>query len=139
MYGVERLCRLLQVAPSSYWRHAALRRKSVLRFARAHRGDFLSAHIQRVREINFRVYGAEKVWRQRLRERFEVARCTVERLMPRAGLRGVIRGKIVRTTGSDAAAPCPLDRVNRQFPADRPNQMCVSDFTCVSTWQGLFM
>lgn len=136
MYGVERLCRLLQVAPSSYWRHAALRRNPALRCARVHRDDFLSAHIRRVWETNFRVYGAEKVWRQLLRERFEVARCTVERLMRRAGLRGVVRGKVVRTTASDAAAPCPLDRVNRQFRADRPNQLWVSDFTYVSTWQG---
>jgi putative transposase len=136
MYGVERLCRLLQVAPFSYWRHAAQRRNPALRCARAHRDDFLSAHIRRVWETNFRVYGAEKFWRQLLRERLEVARCTVERLMRRAGLRGVIRGKVVRTTVSDAAAPCPLDWVNRQFRADRPNQLWVSDFTYVSTWQG---
>jgi putative transposase len=84
------------------------------------------------------MYGVERLCRlpQLLRERFEVARCTVERLMRRAGLRGVIRGKVVRTTVSDAAAPCPLDRVNRQFRADHPNQLWMSDFTYVSTWQG---
>lgn len=83
------------------------------------------------------VYGAEKVWRQLKREQIDVARCTVERLMRHAGLRGAVRGKVVRTTVGDAAAPCPLDRVNRQFRADRPNQLWVSDFTYVSTWQGM--
>jgi len=82
------------------------------------------------------VYGADKVWRQLGREGTAVARCTVERLMRRLGLRGVMRGKVVRTTISDSKAPCPLDRVNRQFKADRPNQLWVSDFTYVSTWQG---
>src|SRR3546814_18311038 len=82
------------------------------------------------------VYGADKVWRQLQRERFEVARCTVERLMRQMGIQGARRGKKVRTTISDPTAPCPLDRVNRQFRADRPNQLWVSDFTYVSTWQG---
>lgn len=82
------------------------------------------------------VYGADKVWRQMNREGIAVARCTVERLMHRLGLRGVCRGKVVRTTIGDANAPCPLDRVNRQFKADRPNQLWVSDFTYISTWQG---
>jgi len=89
-----------------------------------------------VGQANFQVYGAEKVWRQLHREKIEVARCTVERLMRRDRLRGVIRGKVVRTTIGDKPAPCPLDRVNRQFRADRPNQLWVSDFTYVSTWQG---
>ena len=82
------------------------------------------------------VYGADKVWRQLNREGHSVARCTVERLMKRQGLQGVRRGKIVRTTIPDTSAPCPLDKVNRQFRADRPNQLWVSDFTYVSTWQG---
>src|SRR3546814_11724251 len=82
------------------------------------------------------VYGADKVWRQLQRERFEVARCTVERLMRQMGIQGARRGKKVRTTISDPTAPCPLDRVNRQFRADRPNQLWVSDFNYVSTWQG---
>ena len=82
------------------------------------------------------VYGADKVWRQLNREGHPVARCTVERLMKRQGLQGVRRGKIVRTTIPDTSAPCPLDKVNRQFRADRPNQLWVSDFTYVSTWQG---
>lgn len=92
--------------------------------------------IQRVWEVNMQVYGADKVWRQMKREGFEVARCTVERLMKCLGLAGVRRGKVVRTTLPDKAVPCPLDRVNRQFRADRPNQLWVSDFTYVSTWQG---
>ena len=86
--------------------------------------------------MNFQVYGVEKVWRQLQREGIAVARCTVERLMRHLGLRGVRRGKSVRTTFGDATAPRPLDRVNRQFKADRPNQLWVSDFTYVSTWQG---
>ncbi|CAM5794568.1 Putative transposase InsK for insertion sequence element IS150 [Ottowia pentelensis] len=83
-----------------------------------------------------RVYGADKIWKQMNREGVVIARCTVERLMKRLGLQGVRRGKVVRTTLSDAKAPCPLDRVNRQFKAERPNQLWVSDFTYVSTWQG---
>jgi putative transposase len=92
--------------------------------------------IQRVWQANMQVYGVDKVWRQLAREGTDVARCTVERLMRRLGLRGVMRGKVVRTTISDIKAPCPLDRVNRQFRAGRPNQLWVSDFTYVSTWQG---
>ena len=93
-------------------------------------------HIERVWQANLRVYGADKVWRQLQREGHTVARCTVERLMRRMGLRGVVRGKVVRTTIGDARAPCPQDLVNRQFSAQRPNQLWVSDFTYVSTWQG---
>jgi transposase InsO family protein len=92
--------------------------------------------IQHVWQANLHVYGADKVWRQLKREGIQVARCTVERLMKRLGLEGVRRGKVVRTTVPDKALPCPLDRVNRQFRADRPNQLWVSDFTYVSTWQG---
>jgi len=96
----------------------------------------LASQIERVWQANMQVYGAEKVWRQLRREGIEVARCTVERLMRHAGLRGVMRGKVVKTTIGNAAAPCPLDRVNRQFKAQRPNKLWVSDFTYVSTWQG---
>ena len=92
--------------------------------------------IERVWNGNMQVYGADKVWRQLAREGVPVARCTVERLMRRQGLRGVMRGSVVRTTTSDSRATCPLDRVNRQFRAERPNQLWVSDFTYVSTWQG---
>jgi putative transposase len=92
--------------------------------------------VQRVYDANLRVYGADKVWRQLLREGVAVARCTVERLMRRLGLQGVRRGKGVRTTVPDGKAACPVDRVNRQFKAQRPNQLWVADFTYVSTWQG---
>lgn len=135
-FGVEPICKLLQVAPSAYWRHVARQRDPSLCSARAHRDAFLMPHIQRVWQANFQVYGADKVWRQLQREGIPVARCTVERLMRRLGLHGARRGKVVRTTVGDAAALCPLDRVNRQFRADRPNQLWVSDFTYVSTWQG---
>ena len=98
--------------------------------------DSRSHLFQRVWHANFQVYGADKVWRQLQREGIQVARCTVERLMRRLSLRGLMRGKVVRTTVGDAKTPCPLDPVNRQFKADRPNQLWVSDFTYVSTWQG---
>ena len=135
-FGVEPICKLLRVAPSAYWRHAARQHNPALRSARARRDEFLIPHIQRVWQANFQVYGADKLWRQLQREGITVARCTVERLMRHLGLRGVMRGKVVRTTFGDANAPCPLDRVNRQFKADRPNQLWVSDFTYVSTGQG---
>jgi putative transposase len=93
-------------------------------------------HIERVWQINMQVYGADKVWRQLKREGIAVARCTVERLMRQRCLAGVRRGKAVRTTTPNPAAPCPRDHVNRQFKAERPNQLWVSDFTYVSTWQG---
>jgi len=127
---------VLQVAPSAYRRHAARQRNPELRSARAKHDDVLIPEIERVWEANLQVYGADKVWKQMNREDIEVARCTVERLMRRLGLQGARRGKTVRTTVPDRSAPCPLDRVNRQFNADRPNQLWVSDFTYVSTWQG---
>lgn len=127
---------MLQVAPSGYRRHAAQVREPHRRCARAKRDALLLPEIERVWEGNLQVYGADKVWKQLGREGMVVARCTVERLMRRRGLRGVVRGKVVRTTVSDGKAPCPLDRVNRQFRAERPNQLWVSDFTYVSTWQG---
>lgn len=104
--------------------------------ARARHDARLMPEIARVWEANRKVYGADKVWRQLHREKQAVARCTVERLMRRLGIEGVRRGKKVRTTVADTAAPCPLDHVNRQFKASRPNQLWVSDFTYVSTWQG---
>ena len=127
---------MLQVAPSAYRRHAARQRNPELRSARAKRDELLMSHIERVWQANMQVYGAEKVWKQMNREDIAVARCTVERLMRRLGLEGIRRGKSVRTTTPDTSAPCPLDRVNREFQADRPNQLWVSDFTYVSTWQG---
>jgi putative transposase len=125
-----------QIAPSGYWRHAAQLRNPAIRCQRAQRDGALGPHIERVWQSNMQVCGADKVWKQLNREGIPIARCTVERLMKRLGLQGVRRGKVVRTTINDGKAPCPLDRVNRQFKADRPNQLWVSDFTYVSIWQG---
>jgi transposase InsO family protein len=135
-YGVEPICKVLPIAPSTYYAHAASKADAQRRSQRAKADEALMPEIERVWNENFQVYGVRKVWRQLRREHFDVARCTVQRLMRRLGLRGVIRGKTVRTTVSDANAPCPLDRVNRQFHAERPNALWVSDFTYVSTWQG---
>tara|TARA_R110002124_G_scaffold185701_2_gene353232 strand:+ start:850 stop:1776 length:927 start_codon:yes stop_codon:yes gene_type:complete len=135
-FGVEPVCRVLQIAPSGYWRYAACQRDPTKRCTRVQRDDTLIPEIECVWQANLSVYGADKVWRQLKRDGTEVARCTVERLMRRLGLRGAVRGKVVRTTVPDPKQPCPLDRVNRQFKADRPNQLWVSDFTYVSTWQG---
>ena len=128
-HGVEPICKVLQIAPSGYRRRAALRRDPERRCARAQRDDALRPEIERVWRSNLQVYGADKVWRQLSRGGHPVARCTVERLMRRQGLQGVRRGKVVRTTISNSKAPCPLDRVNRQFRAERPNQLWVSDFS----------
>ena len=135
-FGVEPICRALQIAPSGYRRGVACERNPALRCARAQRDAALLPQVQRVWDENLQVYGVKKVWRQLAREGHSAPRCMVERLMRRQGLRGVIRGKTVRTTVSDAKAPCPLDHVNRVFKAERPNQLWVSDFTYVSTWQG---
>jgi transposase InsO family protein len=136
VYGVEPICRVLPIAPSTYYAHAARKADPELRSQRAKTDAVLVPEVERVWKENFEVYGVRKVWRQLRRERFEVARCTVQRLMKRLGLKGVIRGKTVRTTISDPKAPWPLDHVQRQFRADRPNALWVSDFTYVSTWQG---
>ena len=136
VYGVEPICKVLQISPSCYRRHAARIRNPALLCERAKHDEQLIPDIQRVWQMNMQVYGADKVWHQMRREGVAVARCTVERLMRRLGLRGVRRGKVIRTTIGDANAACPLDRVNRQFTAARPNQLWVSDFTYVSTWQG---
>jgi len=135
-YGVEPICRVIKIAPSTYYAHAHRRTNPDTAPPRIKRDAALAPEIQRVFDDNFRVYGHRKVWRQLLREGFHIARCTVARLMRRMGLQGVIRGKRVRTTISDKAAPCPLDHVNRQFKASRPNVLWVSDFTYVSTCQG---
>lgn len=135
-YGVEPICRVLPIAPSVYHEHVARRADPSRMPARAKRDAELRQKVQRVFEENLRVYGVRQVWRQLRREGVPVARCTVARLMGDMGLAGVIRGKPVRTTVSDKAAPCPLDRVNRQFRAPAPNMLWVSDFTYVSTWSG---
>ena len=136
VYGVEPICNVLPIAPSTYRVQAARRRDPAKLPARAQRDAALMPEIARVFEENFRVYGVRKVWRQLKREGHDLARCTVARLMRSMGLQGVIRGKPVRTTISDKAAPCPLDHVNREFKAPRPNALWVSDFTYVATWSG---
>jgi putative transposase len=135
-FGVEPLCKALQCAPSAYRRHALRQRDPSLRSERAKRDEQLSERVLNLWRVNHSVYGADKVWQQMRRERIEVARCTVERLMQRLGIQGVRRGKTQRTTRPDPKQLCPLDRVNRQFVAERPNQLWVADFTYVSTWQG---
>ena len=135
-HGVEPICDVLPIAPSTYYDHLAKRADPAKLSARASRDARLRPEIQRVFDANFRVYGVRKVWRQMRREGLEVARCTVGRLMRGMGLQGVIRGKPIRTTIQNKAVPCPLDHVNRQFPAPAPNRLWVSDFTYVATWAG---
>jgi putative transposase len=122
-YGVEPICKALPIAPSTYYAHAARKADPALYSKRAKVDAAPMAEIQRVWDENFAVYGVRKVWRQLRRERCEVARCTVARLMKRVGLRGVIRGKPVRTTVNDPKLPCPRDHVQRQFAADRPDAL----------------
>jgi len=136
VYGVEPICRVLPIAPSTYYLHAARRADPEKQPVRARSDAALMIEIKRVFEANFCVYGVRKIWRQLAREGIVTARCTVARLMRRLGLAGVVRGRTVRTTIPDPAAACPLDRVNRQFKAPRPNALWVSDFTYVATWSG---
>ncbi|XGZ77069.1 IS3 family transposase (plasmid) [Shigella flexneri] len=134
-YGVGPLCSELHIAPSTYYHCQQQRHHPDKRSARAQRDDWLKKEILRVYDGNHQVYGVRKVWRQLLREGIRVARCTVARLMAVMGLAGVLRGKKVRTTISRKAVAAG-DRVNRQFVAERPDQLWVADFTYVSTWQG---
>jgi len=136
VYGVEPICKVLPIAPSTYHERQAQRRDPSRLSVRARRDLELKPQIARVFAENFAVYGVRKVWRQMRREQISLARCTVERLMRQMGLRGVIRGKPVRTTISDKAAPCPRDHVNRQFHAPAPDRLWLSDFTYVATWAG---
>lgn len=122
-HGVEPICKVLPIAPSTYHDHVAKRIDPSRLSARAKRDEALKDEVRRVFDANFRVYGVRKVWRQLQREGFDVARCTVARLMKAMGLEGIIRGKPIRTTVSDKAAPCPRDHVNRQFHAPRPNML----------------
>jgi transposase InsO family protein len=135
-YGVEPICNVLPIAPSTYYAHVAQRADPTRGSARSVRDATICAAIRRVHEANFGVYGARKVWRQLAREGIVVARCTVERLMRGMGLRGVVRGRETRTTVSNPAMPCPADLVNREFRAPAPNVLWVSDFTYIATWQG---
>lgn len=136
VHRVEPICKLLPIAPSTYYEHVRREREPTRVPTRIQRDRVLCEAIRRVWEEHFQAYGVRKVWRQLQREGLQVARCTVARLMKAMGLKGVVRGKPIRTTRSDKATVCPLDRVNRQFTADRPNALWVSDFTYVSTWRG---
>ena len=129
VYGVELICAQLPIVPSQYYEHKARETEPARLPPRLQRDRTLVPEIRRVHEENFGVYGARKVWRQLGREDFAVARCTVERLMRSLGLQGAVRGRKCRTTIADDSAERPLDRVNRQFQASRPNQLWVADFT----------
>ena len=135
-YGVEPICAELPIAPSTYYEAKARERDPARLPARVHRDRELEPEIQRVWHENFDVYGVRKTWKQLNREAVPVARCTVGRLMRRLGLRGAVRGKRYKTTVPDLAAARPLDLVERQFRATRPNQLWVADFTYVATWRG---
>jgi len=135
-HGVEPICSVLPIAPSTYYEHLAKRADPARLSDRARRDEALRPEILRVFEENWRVYGVRKIWRQLGREGFDVARCTVARLMKGMGIQGIIRGKPHRTTIPDNKAPCPLDKVNRQFRVPAPNMLWVSDFTYVATWRG---
>ncbi|EOK4711978.1 IS3 family transposase, partial [Shigella sonnei] len=136
LYGVGPVCSELHIAPSTYYHCQQQRHHPDKRSTRAQHDDWLKKEILRVYDGNHQVYGVRKVWRQLLREGIRVARCTVARLMAVMGLAGVLRGKKVRTTISRKAVAAG-DRVNRQFVAERPDQLWVADFTYVSTWQGV--
>jgi transposase InsO family protein len=135
-YGVEPICKLLQVAPSWYYEQKARQADSSRVPLRIRRDAELCNSIRRVWEENYRAYGARKVWRQLTREQIPVARCTVERLMDRLGIEGIRRGARKRTTIAAQLLEKPLDRVQRQFLAVRPNQLWIADFTYVATWGG---
>ena len=135
-YGVEPICAVLPIAPSTYYEHKARETEPERMPPRVQRDEALKAEIHRVWTENFQVYGARKVWRQLNREGIAVARCTVERLMRDMGLQGVVRGRRCRTTTGADTTDRPLDRVNRQFTASRPNQLWVADITYVATWSG---
>lgn len=135
-YGVEPICAMLPIAPSTYYEHKARERDASRLPARAKRDEELRDEISRVWHENFRVYGVRKVWRQLNREEIAVARCSVARLMRELGLRGVVRGRRLKTTIPDEAMERPADRVNRDFHVARPNALWVSDLTYVATWRG---
>jgi putative transposase len=135
-YGVEPICEQLPIAPSTYYEHKARQADPRRQPARVQRDEQLCGSIHRVWKENFRAYGARKVWRQLKREQISVARCTVERLMRREGLAGVVRGRRKRTTIPAEVAQFPADRVHRRFEASRPNELWIADFTYVATWAG---
>jgi putative transposase len=136
IYGVEPICRVLPIAPSTYYEQKACLADSARLSDRIRHDAIMREEIRRVWEANRRVYGARKVWRQLRREGIDVARCTVERLMREMGLQGVVRGRKVRTTIPDKVSPRPADLVERKFTADEPNRLWVADLTYVATWIG---
>ncbi len=136
VYGVEPICKVLPIAPSTYYEEKARQTDPSRLPARAHRDAFFNNEVRRVWEENRMVYGARKVWRQLNRENLPVARCTVERLMGNMGLQGAVRGKKVWTTVADESADRPADLVERDFTADRPNRLWIADITYVATWSG---
>ena len=149
MHGVESICRVLPIAPSTYYACLAVRADPTKASARQQRDAVLRRKIQKVWDDNWKVYGVRKAWRQLCREGEAAARCTVARLMASMGLtvnarihltadrlRGIVRGKAMKTTTPDISVPCPRDKVNHKFRAPAPNMLWVSDFTYVSTWQG---
>ena len=135
-YGIEPMCKVLHIAPSTWHEHASRKADPEKRPKRARTDHVLSGKIRGVFNDNHGVYGVRKIWRQLKRQGEDVARCTVARLMKTMGLQGIIRGKHMRTTISDKTAASPLDLVKRQFMARKPNALWVSDFTYVHTWQG---
>lgn len=136
VFGVEPICKVLPIAPSTYYQHRLVAKDPSRASKRARADAALCDDIKRIWQDNRRIYGARKVWQSLHRERRKVARCTVERLMKTMGLEGVVRRKKVITTNPDASNPCPEDKVNRQFRAETPNQLWVSDFTYVQSWSG---
>jgi putative transposase len=136
-YGVEPICAVLPIAPSTYYEQKAQEADPDRRSARARRDAVLKVEIRRVWDQNFQAYGAEKVWKQLNREGVRVARCTVERLMQDLGLEGVTRGRrFTITSRPEENGSRPLDLVDRDFTAERPNALWVSDLTYVATWGG---
>jgi putative transposase len=135
-YGVEPICAVLPIAPSTYYEHKACEADPGRRSTRAQRDAVLQREIRRVWDDNFEVYGVRKMWQELQRQKIRVARCTVARLMRVMGLRGAVRGQAVKTTMADDAAVAPADLVNRTFAASRPNALWVADLTYVATWQG---
>jgi len=135
-YGVEPICRVLPIAPSTYYETKARQRDPERRAPRAIRDERVKPEIRRVWEENYRVYGARKVWKQLHREGIKVARCTVARLMQEMGIRGVVRGRKIKTTIPAELDVRPADRVNRDFIVSEPNRLWVADLTYVATWRG---
>src|SRR5438128_7653825 len=136
-YGVEPICRVLPIAPSTYFRHKAEQRDPTRRSVRAQHDEVLRAIIRRIWTEQHQVYGPRKVWKQMGRENLRAARCRVRRLMREMGLAGAVRGRAwTTTTAASSQSDRPCDLVDRKFTATRPNQLWVSDFTYVATWRG---